>query len=148
MISSLLITHIFIWAIRCDKTCLRVSVKVRFIPACSATEILLAASLDMILSNKRITKALIRQRGCAGWSAPLLFANPKDKFSCIEAHIVTKLEVYLWFWFGLLLYIPVNSFGHVGTVSSPNYTFFVDKLEQAFNQYFVHILSLVTDNPS
>ena len=30
----------------------------------------------MILSSKRITKALISLRGCAGWSAPLLFANP------------------------------------------------------------------------
>ena len=29
----------------------------------------------MILSSKRITKSLIRLRGCAGWSAPLLFAN-------------------------------------------------------------------------
>ena len=29
----------------------------------------------MLLSKKRITKALIRLRGCAGWSAPLLFAN-------------------------------------------------------------------------
>ena len=40
----------------------------------------------------------------------------------------------------------VNSLGHGGTVSSPNHTFFLGKLEQAVNQYFVHILSLVTDN--
>ena len=31
----------------------------------------------MVLSEKRITKALIRLRGCAGWSAPVLFANPR-----------------------------------------------------------------------
>ena len=31
----------------------------------------------MILSNKRITKALISLGGCAGWSAPLLFVNPR-----------------------------------------------------------------------
>ena len=31
----------------------------------------------MILSNKRLTKALIRLRGCAGWFAPVLFANPR-----------------------------------------------------------------------
>ena len=37
---------------------------------------------------------------------------------------------------------------HGGTVSSPNYTFFLCKLEQALNQYFVHILSLLTDNHS
>ena len=47
---------------------------------------------------------------------------------------------------GLLLYIPVNSYGHVGTFSSPSHTFFLGKLEQAVNQYFVHILSLVADN--
>ena len=35
------------------------------------------ASLDIILSNMRITKALIRLRGCAGWSAPVLFAKPR-----------------------------------------------------------------------
>ena len=32
------------------------------------------------------------------------------------------------------------------TVSSPNHIFSRGKLEQAVNQYFVHILSLVTDN--
>ena len=44
------------------------------------------------------------------------------------------------FWFDLLLYITGNSYGHVGMVSSPNHTFFLGKLEQAVNQYFVHIL--------
>ena len=39
----------------------------------------------------------------------------------------------------------VNSNGHGGKVGSPNHTFFLGKLEQAFNQYLVHILSLVTD---
>ena len=58
------------------------SENVRFKPACSAAEtslkieISLAVGLEMILFNKGITKALIRLRGCAGWSAPLLFANP------------------------------------------------------------------------
>ena len=33
----------------------------------------------MILYNKRITKALIRLRGCAGWSAPSLFPNPQNQ---------------------------------------------------------------------
>ena len=51
--------------------------------------------------------------------------------------------------FGLKLNIQVNSYGHVGTVSSPNHTFSLGRLEQAVNQYFVHIFSLatlVTDN--
>ena len=37
----------------------------------------LVARFDRILFNKQITKALISLRGCAGWSAPLLFANPQ-----------------------------------------------------------------------
>ena len=35
----------------------------------------------MILSKEGIIKALIRLRGCAGWSAPLLFAHSEDRFS-------------------------------------------------------------------
>ena len=47
----------------------------------------LEASLDMILSSKRITKVLISLRGCAGWSASLLFTTPGDRFCGDEAHI-------------------------------------------------------------
>ena len=56
------------------------------------------------------------------------------------------MRFWFGFLFGLILYIPVNSYGHVGMVSSPNHTFFLDKLDYVVNQYFVHILSLVTDN--
>ena len=52
----------------------------------------------------------------------------------------------LFVLFCLRLYVPVNSYGHVKTVSSPNHTFFLGKLDLLVNQYFVHILSLVTDN--
>ena len=48
--------------------------------------------------------------------------------------------------FGLILYTPVNSYGHVGRVSSLNHTIFLGKLDYAVNQYFMHILALVTDN--
>ena len=60
-----------------------VSDKVIFKQVSSATEtrqkikFLLGACLDEILSKKRITKALISLRECAGWSATLLFANPR-----------------------------------------------------------------------
>ena len=47
----------------------------------------------MILSNKQITKALIRLCGCAGWSAALLFETPKDRFSRDEAQLKS---VKLW----------------------------------------------------
>ena len=48
-----------------------------------------------------------------------------------------------YIWFGLLLYVPVNSYGHVGIVSSSNHTIFLGKLEQAINKYCVHILRLL-----
>ena len=51
-----------------------------FFWASETIEILLEASLYiMLLSNKRITKALIRLRRCAGWSAPVLFEIPRRK---------------------------------------------------------------------
>ena len=40
----------------------------------------------MIHSMKRMTKALIRLRGCAGWSVPLLFTNIEKCFSRAEVH--------------------------------------------------------------
>ena len=63
------------------KPVLGVSDNLNFKPVSSATEtsqkseIAIEASLGMIVSNTRITKTLIRLRRCAGWSAPLLFAN-------------------------------------------------------------------------
>ena len=47
----------------------------------------------MIFSKKQITKALISLSGCAGWSAPMLFANPK-RFSPIKAHIVSDSQKF------------------------------------------------------
>ena len=44
----------------------------------------------------------------------------------------------LFFWLGLLPKVPVNSYGHVENVSSSSHTFFLGKLEQAVNQYFMH----------
>ena len=34
-----------------------------------------------------------------------------------------------FFWFGLLVYIPVNNHGHVGMATAPNHTFFLGKLD-------------------
>ena len=60
--------------------------------------------------------------------------------------ISMKTHVLFLFLFDLILYVPVNSYGHVRTVSSHNHTFFLGKLDYAVHQYFMHILSLVTDN--
>ena len=73
------------------KPVFRVSDKARLKPASSATgtEVLLVASLDMIDSNKRITKALITLRVWAGWSEPLLFANLRRQvFSRLGTNMV------------------------------------------------------------
>ena len=77
-----------------------VSDKVRFKPASWTTETskkienALEASLDMMVSNTRITKALIRLCGCTVWSAPVLFANPEDRFSHVEAQMICLN--YMW----------------------------------------------------
>ena len=42
---------------------------------------------SMILSNKGITTAQISLRGWVGWSEPLLFPNPDDRFSRVEANM-------------------------------------------------------------
>ena len=81
------------------KPVFKVSEKARLKPISSATETIaskkiemsLVASLDMIFSKKRITKALISLRGYAGWSAYMVFANPEDRFSRVEAHMVSSL---------------------------------------------------------
>ena len=72
-----------------------VSEKARLKPVFSATEtskkieISLVASLAMVLSKKRIKKALISLRGRTGWSAPLLFANSRRQVEAdsIQRHL-------------------------------------------------------------
>ena len=70
-----------------------VSDQVRVKPAYSATEtsyrleILTIASGGVIPSRQRTTKAMIRRRGCASWSAPLLFAYGKNRVSHDVAQI-------------------------------------------------------------
>ena len=79
------------------------------------------------------------------------FMNSEDPDEMLHN---TAFHLGLHCLFVLLLMSQVNSYGHGGTVSSPYHTFFwaspyhtfLGKLEQAVNQYFVHILSLVTDN--
>ena len=77
-------------------------------PACAVTEASYKLEIsdietrDIILSRQRTTKALIRLRGCAGWSAPLLFAYGKNRFS----HDVFQLfEVILF----VLVIIIINN---------------------------------------
>ena len=74
-------------------------------------EISPAASLHMILSKKQNKKALIRLRGCAGWSAPVLFTNPRRQgfsrrgpyYSCIMIRaIVNELHPTFFFCFVFL----------------------------------------------
>ena len=50
-------------------------------------EILDLASIGIILSKQRTTKALIRLRGCAGCSASLLFAYGKTRFCRCDSYV-------------------------------------------------------------
>ena len=105
-----------------------VSDKTRLKPVSSATEaslkieISLVASLAMILSKTQITKALIRLHRCAGWSAPLLFANPEDSFLASRPICRINLKLFVYY----LLITPTNSLDpnqapqNVGTDLDPN----------------------------
>ena len=70
----------FLFEPRHEKTCLRESPtrpdtnRPAQPQKLASLEISAIESRDIILSKQRTTKALIRLRGCAGWSAPLLFA--------------------------------------------------------------------------
>ena len=89
----------------------------------------------MILSSKRITKSLIRLRGCAGWSATLLFANlrrqvfmrrgpyrgVRNSISCslpwqFSGHVLelTKQEIMSFLLqFSPLIVLPLNSWTQI-----------------------------------
>ena len=56
-------------------------------------EILGIASIGIILSKQRTTKVLVRLRGCAGWSAPLLFESGINRFSHDVAHLIMGLAI-------------------------------------------------------
>ena len=59
---------------------------------CASThQISPVASLDMVLSIKRITKVLISMWGCAGWPAPLLSTNPRTDFLAFRPIFVQQL---------------------------------------------------------
>ena len=70
------------------------------------------------------------------------FVYKKMKIKTLKKYIIIILFVCLFCCFTS----QVNSYCHGGMVSSPYHTIFLGKLEQAVNQYFVPILSLVTDN--
>ena len=74
---------------------------VRLKPVCSGKEaswsheIANIETRGIILSRQRRTKALIRLRGCAGWSAPLLFTYGINRFSHDVAHISLTIDWFL-----------------------------------------------------
>ena len=97
------------------KPVFRVSDQLRLKPACSATEysysleILKSDRRGIILSRQRTTKVLIRLRKCAGWSAPLLFAHAKNRFSHDMAHMKHSVTISMFvFYYGNLLSLGKN----------------------------------------
>ena len=48
---------------------------------------------------------------------------------CIFRNAVVSLLNIMLFFFGLILFVSVNSYGHVGMISSPNHTFVLGKLD-------------------
>ena len=86
---------------RREKTCLRGLRQSKFKSFSSATEtsykivISPVAKLHMILSKMRITKALIRLSGCAGWSAPVLFEKNRRQIFSRRGPFIFIEKIYL-----------------------------------------------------
>ena len=79
------------------KPVLGVCYQVRHKPVCTATEArqrfeILDTETRGIISRQRTTKALIRLHGCAGWSAPPLFAYSIKRFS----HDMAQIHLFLF----------------------------------------------------
>ena len=68
-----------------------------------------------------------------------------DTIINLEETITARGFVCL-FLFVLLRYVPSQQLWSWRDGQLHNHTFFLGKLEQALNQYFVHILSLLADN--
>ena len=64
----------------------------------------------MVLFKKRITKALIRLRGCAGWSAPVLFANPLRQVFLRRGPIMSHVNFISTTWIEISFRDPTKVF--------------------------------------
>ena len=106
---------LYIWATTGQNMSSGVSDQARLKPVCAATEasynneISAIESRDIILSKQRKTKVLIRLRGCAGWSAPLLFAyDIRHFFSWPDLYAkITPLDISgIIFWSSMSYALP------------------------------------------
>ena len=52
-----------------------------------------------------------------------------SKSALLQGVFIKSHRILIVCLFGLMHNIPVNSYGHAGTVSSPNHTFFLGKLD-------------------
>ena len=63
--------------------------------------------LKGFLSRLRITKVLSDRPGCAGWSAPLLFANNKIRFFLCQGTCKKKYAFYSNFFIFFVLILEL-----------------------------------------
>ena len=83
-------------------------------------------SMTVKLLTEHHLEFLSLKGGCTGSSESTLVKMPHCWKSRVSAHICSlplMCDIQFWVDFGLILYVPVNSYGHVGTVSSPNHIF-------------------------
>ena len=52
--------------------------------------------LNIVLSKKRITKALNRLPRCAGWSAPVFFATPRRQVFSRRCPFNVSVDIFVW----------------------------------------------------
>ena len=98
--------------------------------------ICLVASLD-ILSNKRITKALTRLCKCAGWSGPLLYANPDDRISRPDAHMISCL---MWRLFHNVILLASSLNLETQNSQVMSYSYFRDNFHMMLHRVGSHVV--------
>ena len=104
---------------------------------------------ELSLCKTYLVRCLLSE--CTSISWLLKSFNSLRIIACNKVHVINVLSITIRTPKGFVCLFccftsQVNSYGHAGMVSSHKHTFFLGKLEQTVNQYFVHILSLVTDN--
>ena len=76
----------------------------------------------MILSKNQITKGLIRLSGCAGWSAPVLFADPRrqvfSRWGPYNGKCSKILNTFLFLFSNKMLVIRAGSHKMLGGIAN------------------------------
>ena len=92
----------------------------------------------MILSRKRITKVLISLRVCAGWSAPLSFANPENSFFSRRCPLKARIQLSIHVATTSLSLSLSLSLSHLQLIAGLERTLLANTIKQGPSTKYTH----------